>query len=126
MNHCRTWPNGPGTFKFGSNYGPIIAPLQKAWKLGFNDILWLVKDNVTEVGNMNFFVFWYNKEGEKELLTCSLDGTVLPGITRKSILEISWKWGEFNVTEREFTIQELVWAIKDKKVIEAFGAGTAA
>ncbi len=75
---------------------------------------------------MNFFVFWYNNEGEKELITCPLDGTILPGVTRKSILEISRRWGEFKVTERHFTIKELVKAIKDKKVIEAFGAGTAA
>lgn len=75
---------------------------------------------------MNFFVFWYNSQGEKELITCSLDGTILPGITRKSIIEISKRWGEFKVSERTFKIQELVKALKDKKVIEAFGAGTAA
>jgi len=63
-----------------------------------------VNDYVSEVGVMNFFVYWYNAEGEKELITCPLDGTILPGVTRKSILDISKKWGQFRVTERKFKI----------------------
>lgn len=75
---------------------------------------------------MNFFVFWNNEKGEKELITCPLDGTILPGVTRDSILQITKKWGEFKVTERQFKIDELIKALKEKRVIEAFGAGTAA
>jgi branched-chain amino acid aminotransferase len=45
-----------------------------------------VNDVVSEVGVMNFFVFWHNEKGEKELITCPLDGTILPGVTRDSIL----------------------------------------
>jgi len=45
-----------------------------------------VDDVVSEVGVMNFFVFWTNTKGEKELITCPLDGTILPGVTRDSIL----------------------------------------
>jgi branched-chain amino acid aminotransferase len=43
---------------------------------------------VTEVGTMNFFVFWKNEQGENELITPPLDGTILPGITRKSLLTL--------------------------------------
>lgn len=75
---------------------------------------------------MNFFVFWNNEKGEKELITCPLDGTILPGVTRDSILQITKKWGEFKVTERQFKIDDLIKALKEKRVIEAFGAGTAA
>lgn len=75
---------------------------------------------------MNFFVFWNNEKGEKELITCPLDGTILPGVTRDSILQITKKWGEFKVTEKQFKIDELIKALKEKRVIEAFGAGTAA
>ena len=75
---------------------------------------------------MNFFVFWHNEKGEKELITCPLDGTILPGVTRDSILQITKKWGEFKVTEKQFKIDELIKALKEKRVIEAFGAGTAA
>lgn len=81
---------------------------------------------VSEVGVMNFFVFWHNEKGEKELITCPLDGTILPGVTRDSILKIAQRWGEFKVTERKFKIDELINAIKEKRIIEAFGAGTAA
>jgi branched-chain amino acid aminotransferase len=48
----------------------------------------LIHDYVTEVGAMNFLVFWKNEKGEDELITAPLDGTILPGITRNSILTI--------------------------------------
>jgi len=81
---------------------------------------------VTEVGTMNQFFFWKNKQGERELITAPLDGTILPGVTRDSILALARKWGEFKVTERPYSIREVVEAVKDKRLIEAFGAGTAA
>jgi branched-chain amino acid aminotransferase len=112
--------------KLGANYGPTIYSALEIQQKGFDQILWLVNDVVSEVGVMNFFVFWTNEQGQKELITCPLDGTILPGVTRDSILQITKRWGEFKVTERQFKIDELVKAIKEKRVIEAFGAGTAA
>lgn len=53
---------------------------------------------------MNFFVFWINEEGEKELITPPLDGTILPGITRKSLIELMSELKEFKVTVRNFKI----------------------
>ena len=60
---------------------------------GFDQILWLfgAEQKVTEVGTMNFFVFWKNDKGEKELITPPLDGTILPGVTRQTILDLSRK-----------------------------------
>ena len=57
-------------------------------------VLWLHGPNqeVTEVGAMNFFVYWTNEEGEKELITSPLNGVILPGITRKSLLDLAHKW----------------------------------
>ena len=89
--------------------------------------------SVTEVGVMNFFVYWTNKEGKKELITCNLNECVLPGITRQSVIEISKKWN-ITVTERMFHINELVDAINENRVyiviilqlIDCFGTGTAA
>jgi len=76
---------------------------------------------------MNFFLFWKNKKGEKELITPSLvDGIVLPGVIRQSILDLTRKWGEFKVSEANFTIEELITAVREKRVIEAFGSGTSA
>ena len=71
--------------------------------------------SVTEVGVMNFFVYWTNKEGKKELITCNLNECVLPGITRQSVIEISKKWN-ITVTERMFHINELVDAINENRV----------
>jgi hypothetical protein len=67
---------------------------------------------VTEVGTMNFFVLWRNaKTGRTELVTAPLtDGTILPGVTRQSILDLTRTWGEFDVVERKFTMAEVVGA----------------
>ena len=67
-------------------------------------VLWLFgeDDEVTEVGTMNMFTFWENEDGEKELVTAPLDdGTILPGVTRDSILELARGWGEFKVCTME-------------------------
>ena len=75
---------------------------------------------------MNFFVYWKNQDGENELVTPSLDGTILPGVTRDSILTLMKEKNEFKVSERSFSIQELTQACTEGRVHEAFGAGTAA
>jgi branched-chain amino acid aminotransferase len=89
-------------------------------------VLWLLHDYVTEVGTMNFFVFWRNEEGVDELITPPLDGTILPGVTRDSIITLYKEKKEFKVSIKDFKIQELVKALKEGRVHEAFGAGTAA
>jgi branched-chain amino acid aminotransferase len=53
---------------------------------------------------MNFFVFWKNEKGEDELITPPLDGTILPGITRDSILTLMQELGEFKVSQRPYKI----------------------
>lgn len=53
---------------------------------------------------MNFFVFWKNEHGEDELVTPPLDGTILPGITRMSLLKLMQDLNEFKVSIREFKI----------------------
>ena len=57
------------------------------------------------------FVYWKNKEGKKEIVTCPLNkGLVLPGITRKSVIQFLKEWGE-NVVEKEYFMDELLEAI---------------
>jgi len=75
---------------------------------------------------MNFFVFWKNEQGEDELITPPLDGTILPGITRYSILTLMAELNEFKIAVKPYKIQDLMRACKEKRVYEAFGAGTAA
>lgn len=79
-------------------------------------MLWLLHDYVTEVGTMNFFCYWKNQDGEDEVITPPLDGTILPGVTRDSILTLLKEMKRFKVTERMVKIQELAEAIDQKRV----------
>lgn len=128
----RAWPGGVGDKKLGANYAPCIVPQREAASRGFQQNLWLFgeEEYVTEVGTMNMFVALKDKEtGQKELVTAPLDGTILTGVTRDSILQLArerlapegWK-----ISERKFTMKELAEASEDGRLIEAFGAGTAA
>ncbi|KAJ3373559.1 branched-chain-amino-acid aminotransferase [Allomyces arbusculus] len=126
-SYLRAWPGGTGDAKVGGNYAPTIMPQVEANKKGYQQILWLFgpNDELTEVGTMNCFVYWVNEQGEKELVTPPLDGTILPGVTRDSILGLTRKWGEFKVSERKVTMAEIVKASNEKRLLEMFGAGTA-
>ena len=77
---------------------------------------------------MNFFIFLDSKTpgGRKELITAPLDGTILPGVTRQSILDLARSWDEFAVVERFVTMSEIRETAREGRLIEAFGAGTAA
>lgn len=122
----RAWSGGVGDCKAGGNYGPTIYAQKMAHSKGCAQCLWLYKDRVTEAGTMNFFMHWINEQGEKELVTPPLNGLILPGITRKSLIELAHSWDEFKVSEEEFTIQTVAKAAKEGRVLEIFGAGTAA
>lgn len=128
----RAWPGGVGDKKLGANYAPCIVPQLQAASRGYQQNLWLFgeEEYVTEVGTMNMFVVLKDKKtGQKELITAPLDGTILEGVTRDSVLALArerlvpegWK-----VTERKYTMNELYEASQDGRLVEAFGAGTAA
>ncbi|AEO58981.1 hypothetical protein MYCTH_2306813 [Thermothelomyces thermophilus ATCC 42464] len=128
----RAWPGGVGDKKLGANYAPCIVPQREAMSRGFQQNLWLFGEDeyVTEVGTMNFFAAVRNKQtGRKELLTAPLDGTILEGVTRDSVLSLARErlapegW---DIIERKFTMRELDEAAAEGRLIEAFGAGTAA
>ena len=73
-------------------------------------MLWLLGPDheITEVGAMNIFVFMDGKDGKPELVTPSLEsGVILPGVTRRSIIEMTQEWGEFDVSERKVTMKEV-------------------
>lgn len=128
----RAWPGGVGDKKLGANYAPCIVPQLEAASRGFQQNLWLFgpEEYITEVGTMNLFVAIKDKEtGQKELITAPLDGTILEGVTRDSILSLAreklapkgWK-----ISERKLTMKQLHEASLDGRLIEVFGAGTAA
>jgi branched-chain amino acid aminotransferase len=127
----RAWPGGVGDRKLGANYAPCIVPQLQAAKRGFHQNLWLFGDEeyVTEAGTMNFFAAVKSKAGTKQLWTAPLDGTILEGVTRDSVLALARErlvpegW---EVHERRFTMGELAEAASEGRLMECFGAGTAA
>ena len=114
---------GTGYAKCGGNYGGSLKAQEKAQKLGYNQVLWLdsvEQKYVEEVGAMNMM---FKIDGE--IVTAPLDGTILPGVTRDSCLQLLRDWG-LRVSERKLSIDELVSASLSGKLEEAFGCGTAA
>lgn len=131
-NHdmIRAWPGGFGNAKVGANYGPSLVAQGEARARGYDQILWLFGEEcfVTEAGGSNFFVLWHNAQtGRKELVTAPLgDGVILPGVTRASVLDlISRTRPDIDVLERRITMQEMITANAEGRLLEAFGAGTA-
>ena len=126
----RAWPGGTGEFKIGANYGPTILPQKLAVSKGFQQILWLLgrENEITEIGSMNFFILLKEKNSDKlELITPPLtNGTVLPGVTRDSILKLTRNWNEFKVSERSINMTEFLESHAENRIVEMFGAGTAA
>jgi branched-chain amino acid aminotransferase len=131
VDQVRAWPGGTGINKIGGNYAGTMLAQQHAQQQGYEQVLWLLDDNVTEVGSMNvFFVLRdANDPNKVELVTPPLSrGDILPGITRDSILYLArTEWNDVvTVTERNITMSEVVDAIQRGQLCEVFGAGTAA
>jgi branched-chain amino acid aminotransferase len=115
---------GPGYTKTGGNYAASLAGQVEAQKQGIAQVLWLdgiERKYIEEVGAMNiFFVL-----GD-EVITPELQGgSILGGITRKSVIELCRKWG-MKVTEHKISIDEIADAYKSGALKEIFGTGTAA
>lgn len=111
-----------GFAKAAGNYAASLIAQSRAEKLGYDQVLWLdgvEQAYIEEVGSMNIFFVINNK-----LVTPELNGSILPGITRKSILELAEHLG-YEVEERRISIQEVVDNAKNGSLTEVFGAGTA-
>lgn len=120
----RAVKGGVGFTKTGGNYATSLKAQDIAEKLGYTQVLWLdgvERKYVEEVGTMNvFFVL------DGEVVTPSLEtGSILSGITRMSCVDILKDWG-YNVSERRISVDELVKAYDEGRLLEAFGSGTAA
>ena len=121
--YTRATVGGTGEAKCIANYAASMKAGEEAEKKGFDQVLWLdanEKKYVEEVGSMNmFFVI------DGEVVTPELVGSILPGITRKSSIELLRAHG-YKVSERRVSIDEVIEAQKNGKLNEAFGTGTAA
>ncbi len=122
-NYVRAVRGGTGFAKTGGNYAASMKAQDIADEQGFSQVLWLdgvERKYVEEVGAMNvFFVV------DGEVITPALQGSILPGITRKSVIDILKHWG-VPITERRIAIEELAQAYKEGRFTEMFGSGTAA
>jgi len=120
--YIRAAQGGTGEAKAAGNYAAAIRPTEIAKANGYDQVLWLDAqnfENIMEVGTMNIF---FKIKGE--FITPSLDGCVLAGITRSSVIDLLRHQG-FKVTERPVSIHEIISAMENSTLEEAFGTGTA-
>ena len=119
----RTVRGGTGYAKCGGNYAASTRAGERASKKGYSQVLWLdgvERKYIEELGAMNVM---FKIDGE--IVTPMLTGSILPGITRKSCIEVLKKMG-YKVSERLLSVDELVSALESGKLEEAWGCGTAA
>ena len=119
----RAVKGGTGYAKCGGNYAAATRAAERAEKKGYSQVLWVdgaERKYVEEGGGMNVMFVWKGK-----LVTPELNGSILPGVTRRSILAMAKSWG-METVERKIGVQELMDACRTGEVEEAFMCGTAA
>jgi len=121
--YIRAARGGLGEAKTSANYAASLLAQEEAHEEGFTQVLWLdaiERKYVEEVGTSN--IFFYIGD---ELVTPPLGGTILPGVTRDSVLHIARGW-EIKVSERMISLDEVLSSLESGKVNEIFASGTAA
>lgn len=122
-DYVRAIKGGIGEAKTGGNYVASLAAQMKAHDEGFSQVLWLdgkERKYIEEVGAMNIF---FKINGT--IVTPMLNGSILPGVTRDSVIQLCKQWG-YPVEERKVSAEELYEASKNGTMEEVFGTGTAA
>jgi branched-chain amino acid aminotransferase len=158
-DQVRAWPGGTGGHKLGLNYAPGFVAQRTAAALGYQQLLWLLGETVAEAGAMNVFAVFERTDGGKclsfpaalthpfttslripalDVVTPPLDGTILPGVTRASVLSLLSHTPHtaalpqlpanvrLHTTERPLTMSELFQAAEAGTLREVFCVGTAA
>ena len=121
--YVRAVKGGTGFAKSGGNYAASLKGQEKAEAQNYSQVLWLdgrERKYIEEVGAMNVF---FKIDGK--VITPSLEGSILPGITRRSVIDVLKSWN-IPVEERKISVAELVESYNNNKLEEAFGTGTAA
>ena len=121
--YVRAVRGGMGFAKTGGNYAASLIGQVKAHNEDYSQVLWLdgvERKYIEEVGSMNIF---FKIDGK--VVTPALNGSILPGITRNSTIQLCKDWG-YEVEERKISVDELLEAQKTGKLEEVFGTGTAA
>jgi branched-chain amino acid aminotransferase len=121
--HSRAARGGTGAEKVGGNYAGSLLASERSVEAGFDQPLWLdaaTQTNIEELSGMNFMTVING-----ELHTPALSGTILPGVTRASLIQIACEMG-IKVVERTMPIADLLADIKSGACTELFACGTAA
>lgn len=121
--YVRAVKGGIGEAKTGANYVASMKSQVKAHEEGYSQVLWLdgvERKYIEEVGAMNIF---FKINGT--VITPQLNGSILPGVTRDSVINVCKSWG-IPVEERKISIDEIFEAHKNGTLEEVFGSGTAA
>src|SRR5699024_4343902 len=116
----RAVSGGTGEAKTAGNYAASLMAQQVVEKKGFSQVLWLdgvERKYIEEVGSMNIF---FKIDGE--VITPSLKGSILPGVTRDSVIQLLKHW-DIPVSERKVSMEEVYNAYHDGSLEEVFGAG---
>ena len=122
-DYVRAVRKGMGECKTPANYAASLLAGQQAKEKGFTQVLWLdgiEQKYIEEVGTMNIFIQLKN-----EIVTPKLNGSILPGVTRRSVIQIL-KDRALNITERAISIDEVMNEYKKGNLVGLFGTGTAA
>jgi branched-chain amino acid aminotransferase len=126
-DYVRAAPGGTGFAKCAGNYAASLVAQHQAKGEGCDQVVWLdaiTREQVEEMGGMNIF-FVYQEGGETVVVTPELTGTLLPGITRDSLLQVAREQG-LRAEERKITVTEWQNAVREGRMTEAFACGTAA
>ncbi|MFW0791726.1 branched-chain amino acid aminotransferase [Gordonia sp. CPCC 205333] len=125
--YVRAAPGGTGAAKCGGNYAAAFLAQAQATEQGCDQVVWLdavERRYIEEMGGMNLF-FVFGSGADARLVTPELSGSLLPGITRDSLLQLATDAG-FGVEERRITTEELRKGVADGAITEVFACGTAA
>ena len=122
-DYVRAVRKGLGECKTPANYAASLLAGEKAMEQGYTQVLWLdgvELKNIEEVGTMNIFI-----NMKDEIVTPKLNGSILPGITRKTVIQLLKEW-DMNIVEREISVDEVIEKYDSGDLLGVFGTGTAA
>ncbi|NRR31285.1 branched-chain amino acid aminotransferase [Oxalobacteraceae bacterium] len=126
-DYVRAAPGGTGEAKCAGNYAASLVAQAQALEKGCDQVVWLDavhRQYIEEMGGMNLF-FVYKENGKTIIVTPELTGTLLPGITRRTLLELAKDLG-YESEERKLTVQQWRDDIAAGRMTEVFACGTAA
>lgn len=126
-DYVRAAPGGTGEAKCAGNYAASLLAQAEAKDQGCDQVIWLDavhREIIEEMGGMNLF-FVYRKNGKPVIVTPALTGTLLPGITRSTLLDLAASL-DFEAEERKVSLTEVLKDIASGEISEVFACGTAA